>query len=113
MVAAGETFSQRVEEAMIEIVKPDQLSDELLDAEVPCGGILRGEIARTCSRAAVLRTLGHGCSPQAPHWLKCVACWKVWYSYHSDVLRRQGFLKCRDCHRPFATIESFSDYRPL
>jgi hypothetical protein len=97
---------------MIETVKPDWLSDELLDAEIPCVGISFAPIARSCSRPAVLRTFGHGCRPMNPWRFKCLACFKVWYAYNLHLLQF-GPLRCGTCKREFSDIESFSDYRPL
>jgi DNA-directed RNA polymerase subunit RPC12/RpoP len=112
VVEAGETLPQRTEETMIEVVKPDQLSDELLDAEIPCGGIDCRPIRRSCTHPAVLRSMGHGCQPMNPTLFKCVMCWKIWHDYTMNAILRGG-IQCTHCHGVFTTVESFSDYRLL
>lgn len=93
------------------ITETDPLSDELLEHEIPCGGILHTPIARSCSRAAVLRSFGHGCL-HGPRF-KCIECYKIWSDYHAEHLVRFGSIRCIDCGRNFATVKAFSDYRPF
>ena len=85
----------------------DAVSDELLDAELPCMGIHNRRIARTCSRAAALRSFGHGHGPR----LKCIQCWQIWYTYMLRKINENGAVRCIDCGGIFITVESFSDYR--
>lgn len=89
--------------------RTDELSDELLDAEIPCDGIINPDIKQSCSRPAVLRTTnhGHGCG------VKCIACWKIWYVHILSELLRCGYIRCLECNRKFISIESFSDFRPF
>lgn len=87
----------------------DELSDELLDAEIPCMGIINPGIERSCSHAAALRTLSHGhCAA-----FKCIACWQIWYVYILNLISMHGYVECGYCARQFTTVESFSDYRPF
>lgn len=87
--------------------------EELLDAEIPCGGIKYGAIARTCSSPAVLRGKGHGCEPSTPAMNKCVPCWQIWFQNTANTLARHGRLDCLVCHRIFHSVEDFNDFRPF
>lgn len=89
----------------------DELSDELLDEEIPCGGIGHPPIARSCSYAALLRSLGHGCTSH--HMFKCLECWRIWYIAHLHILTRFSRIRCDQCLRTFRTVEAFSDYKPF
>lgn len=92
--------------------------EELVANEIPCGGLqfTAGGLRVSCSKPAVLRSYGHGCTqnqPTSPPWFKCLACWQVWYMAMIErAQRRGGFNRCA-CGRVFATPSAFSDYRPF
>jgi len=89
-------------------IKPDQLPENLLDDEIPCDGIVYEPVARSCSRAATLRSYGHGCMTS----IKCLECWQVWHVAMLKILQ-QRLIYCRKCCHHFSTVEAFSDYRPF
>jgi DNA-directed RNA polymerase subunit RPC12/RpoP len=87
--------------------------EELLEAEIPCGGIDVPAIARDCAQPAVLHSAGHGCVSPRPVQYKCLTCWKAWYQFHVSRLTSKGWLCCRHCGDTFTSLEAFSDYRPF
>ena len=88
--------------------------EELLDQEIPCGGIAFRPLARSCSNSAVLHSDGHGHGfDTAPYRYKCMTCWQDWYQEHLRRLIVRGYILCGDCHQGFDSIEAFSDYRPF
>jgi DNA-directed RNA polymerase subunit RPC12/RpoP len=108
-------FEKAINILTLNPVESDALSDDLLDAEIPCGGILTQRIARSCSRPAVLRSVGHGCppDPKGPPYFKCLECWQLWYVTLTRSLVTRDYLRCRHCQRRFYSIDSFATYRPF
>lgn len=93
-------------------VKPVDELEDMLDAEIPCGGISEPRVQRSCDRAAILRCGGHGC-PDTRTYCKCIPCWRVWYQAVATAIACYGSVGCATCRRRFATVESFADYRPF
>lgn len=86
--------------------------EELLDAEIPCGGCVHttGEQATNCTNVAVLRAVGHECVVGR---VKCLRCWQAMLTRNAEILAARGRLGCLRCGRSFFSIESFADYRPF
>lgn len=86
--------------------------EELLEGEVSCQGIANEAVARSCSRAAVVRCVGHEC-PKHARLFKCLECWQTLYMHLSRFLADYGSIICVQCKGNFYTVDSFSDYRPF
>lgn len=61
--------------------------EEMLEAEIPCGGILHPtKVPCPTSSAAVLVTT-HRCYVEVPQGFKCVGCYTRWMMYASYSTR--------------------------
>lgn len=90
--------------------------EELLAAEIPCGGNLEVTCRRECDRPAALLGHPHGCRgipEQRPHDFKCVSCWRLWATGAEAVIAQFGGIRCIRCNQFFTSVAAFSDYRPF
>ena len=90
--------------------------EELLDAEIPCGGVLEPPVQRQCGRAATLRWSNpHDCCDAAPAAtaVKCPDCWMVLYQCLADRLARDGGIRCKHCDNIASSVLEHTDFRPF
>lgn len=98
----------------LQVVAVGQL-EELLDAEIPCGGWRSSVSAHhPCdgNRGATLMATGHGCNGGRTDF-KCVQCWQKWLTVRVNHLAKWGLIRCAHCKRSFHDVPNFADYRPF
>lgn len=88
--------------------------EELLEQEIPCGGLLHDELRRDCSNAAVVRwTNPHGGAHPVAAPYKCMDCWMVLYQHLANHLAHCDAIKCDMCGHVSRSVLEHTDYRPF
>lgn len=89
--------------------------EELLEQEIPCGGLTYRPVRRSCGKSAAVRwTSPHGNDhPGVKAQYKCMDCWMVLYQRLADELASEGYLVCGSCGHVSHHVLAHTDYRPF